>query len=173
MKRTLMTVAMVVAVGGSANAQDVSPVVHEGIVEAPLDAVWAAWTTSEGLRSWMAPHAEIDLRVGGRMLANYNAQGTLGDPQTIENTILSFEPKRMLSIKVAKHPAGFPFPNAIQRMWSIVYLEAVAPGRTHIREVSLGFEADEESQKMRAFFNQGNATTLNQLQRHFARVPGQ
>src|SRR5688572_6761423 len=79
MKRALMAVAIVVAVWGSADAQDVSPVVHEGIVEAPLDAVWAAWTTSEGLRSWMAPHAEIDLRVGGRMRANYNAQGTLGD----------------------------------------------------------------------------------------------
>lgn len=25
--------------------------------------------------------------------------------------------------------------------------------------------------KMRAFFNQGNATTLSQLQRHFARRP--
>jgi uncharacterized protein YndB with AHSA1/START domain len=173
MKRALIAVAIVVAVWGSADAQDVSPVVHEGIVEAPLDAVWAAWTTSEGLRSWMAPHAEIDLRVGGRMRANYNAQGTLGDPQTIENTVLSFEPKRMLSIKVAKAPAGFPFPNAIQRMWSIVYVEAVAPGRTRVREVSLGFDAGEESQKMRAFFNQGNATTLKQLQRHFAKVAGQ
>jgi uncharacterized protein YndB with AHSA1/START domain len=171
MKRALMALAIVVAVWGSADAQDVSAIVHEGIVEAPLDAVWAAWTTSEGLRSWMAPHAEIDLRVGGRMRANYNAQGTLGDPQTIENTVLSFEPKRMLSIKVAKPPAGFPFPNAIQRMWSIVYVEAVAPGRTRVREVSLGFDADEESQKMRAFFNQGNATTLKQLQRHFAKIP--
>jgi uncharacterized protein YndB with AHSA1/START domain len=171
--RALVTIAMVVVSWGGAKAQDVSPVVHEGIVEAPLDAVWAAWTTSAGLQSWMAPHAEIDLRVGGRMRANYNAQGTLGDPQTIENTVLSFDPQRMLSIKVARSPAGFPFPNAIQRMWSIIYLEAVAPGRTRVREVSLGFETDEESQKMRAFFNQGNATTLHQLQRRFAKASAQ
>jgi len=70
-----------------------------------------------------------------------------------------------------RRPAGFPFPNAIQRMWSVVYVEAVAPGRTRVREVSLGFDADEESQKMREFFNQGNATTLKRLQSYFAKVP--
>ena len=56
-------------------------------------------------------------------------------------------------------------------MWSVVYVEAVAPGRTRVREVSLGFDADEESQKMREFFNQGNATTLKRLQSYFAKVP--
>jgi hypothetical protein len=52
------------------------------------------------------------------MRTNYNPQGRLGDPQTIENVILSFEPRRMLH-------------NAC------------------------------------AFFAQGNATTLAQLQKHF------
>ena len=77
----------------------------------------------------------------------------------------------MISIKVAKAPDRFPFPNAIQRMWTVIYFEAVEPGRTRVRSVSLGFEANEESQKMRAFFAQGNATTLRQLARHFARPP--
>ncbi len=153
---------------GSAQAQDVGPVVHEGIVDASLDQVWTAWATSEGLRSWLAPHAEIDLRVGGLMRTNYSAQGQLGDAQTIENTILSLEPQRMISIKVSKAPDTFPFPNAIRQMWSVIYFEAAGPSRTTVREVSLGFSADQESQRMRAFFNQGNATTLSQLQRHFA-----
>ena len=33
-----------------------------------------------GLRSWLAPHAEIDLRIGGLMRANYDSRGALGDP---------------------------------------------------------------------------------------------
>lgn len=168
MKRAVLVVALVAILCGRAGAQDLGPVVHEGIVEASLDQVWAAFTTGEGLRAWLAPHAEIDLRVGGLMQTNYSAQGRLGDPQTIENTILSFEPRRMISIKVSKAPDTFPFPNAIRQMWSVIYFEAVAPGRTTVREVSLGFGADQESQKMRAFFDQGNATTLSQLQRHFA-----
>jgi uncharacterized protein YndB with AHSA1/START domain len=50
---------------------DTSPLIHEGLVEAPLSEVWNVWATGEGLRQWMAPHAEIDLRVGGLMRANY------------------------------------------------------------------------------------------------------
>src|SRR5687767_14842143 len=92
MRRGTLCLAMVSVLSGGVSAQDISPLVHEGIVEAPIAKVWAAWATSEGLRSWLAPHAEIDLRVGSRMRTNYNAQGSLGDPQTIENTVLSFDP---------------------------------------------------------------------------------
>jgi len=60
-----------------------------------------------------------------------------------------------------KAPEGFPFPTAIQRMWSVIYFEAAGPDRTEVREVSLGFGTDEESQRMRAFFNQGNASSVS------------
>jgi uncharacterized protein YndB with AHSA1/START domain len=146
---------------------DASPLVHEGIVEAPLTEVWNVWSTSEGLRQWMAPHAEIDLRVGGLMRANYNPDGQLGDSQTIVNTVLSFEPQRMISIKVIKTPEGFPFPNAISHMWSVIYFAAVDANRTAVREVSLGFTADPESQQMRKFFDGGNSTTMNELKKYF------
>jgi uncharacterized protein YndB with AHSA1/START domain len=171
MGRGALVVTLLAALYGPAGAQVADPIVHEGIVEASLERVWAAFTTSEGLRAWLAPHADIDLRVGGLMRANYDQQGQLGDPQTIENTILSFDPGRMLSIRVTRAPDSFPFPNAVRHMWSVVYFEAAGPHRTTVREVSLGFGTDEESRRMRAFFNQGNATTLHQLQRHFAGSP--
>ncbi len=169
MKKALVILAVLLALSGSSRAQDTSPIVAEGVIDAPLEAVWAAWTTSEGLRSWLAPHAEIDLRVGGLMRTNYNAQGALGDPQTIENRVLAFDPRRMLSIQVAKAPEKFPFPNAVHQMWTVLYVEATAASQTRIRVVGLGFGLEEESQKMRAFFQKGNATTVEQLRRHFAR----
>jgi len=152
----------------TAAAQDVGPIVEEVTVEAALDRVWAAFATSDGLQAWMAPHAAIDLRVGGLMRANYNPQGELGDAQTIENVILSFEPQRMLSIKVAKAPAGFPFANAVREMWTVLYFTAAGPKRTSVRGVTLGFSTDPESQRMREFFVAGNDTTMTRLKRYFA-----
>jgi len=168
MTRVAAALVLVVATWASADAQDPGPIAHEGFVDAPVEHVWAAFATSDGLRAWLAPHADIDLRIGGLMRTNYNPQGHLGDPETIENAILSFEPQRMLSIKVAKAPANFPFPNAIRAMWTVMYFSAAGPDRTHVREVTQGFGSDPESQRMRAFFEQGNASTLSQLQRYFA-----
>ncbi|HVL68988.1 MAG TPA: SRPBCC domain-containing protein [Vicinamibacterales bacterium] len=165
----VLTIALATVVASLAPAlrQDTTPIVTEGVVQAPVAAVWKAWTTSEGLRAWLAPHAEIDLRIGGLMRTNYDRDGRLGDARTIENTILSFEPGRMLSIRVAKFPRDFPFPNAIGDMWTVMYFEPAGDDRTRLRIVGLGFRTDEESQKMRAFFERGNAVTLQQLQSHF------
>ncbi|HEX7239926.1 MAG TPA: SRPBCC domain-containing protein [Longimicrobiaceae bacterium] len=167
MRRAVLSLAMVAVLSGGARAQDADPIVSEAVVDAPVDSVWAAWTTGDGLRSWLAPHAEIDLRVGGRMRTNYGAQGSLGDPQTIENTVLSFDPGRMLSIQVSRTPERFPFPGAIRHMWTVVYLDPVGADRTRVRVVGLGFRPDAESQRMREFFRTGNAMTLQQLQRRF------
>ena len=169
--RLLLVLLLMVGLFAPAIGQTLDPVIHEGTIEASPEAVWEAWATSEGLSSWMAPHADIDLRVGGLMRANYDADGTLGDDQTIENRILSFEPGHMLSIQVAKPPAGFPFSQAVSSMWSVVYVEPEESGTTRLRIVSMGFDASDESQAMRAFFERGNAVTLRALQAHFASQP--
>jgi uncharacterized protein YndB with AHSA1/START domain len=145
-----------------------SPLVHEGVVAAPLADVWTAFTTKEGQESWMVAHSEIDLKIGGQMRTHYDPKGVIGDAKTIENRIICYDPKRMLSLKVSKPPDGFPFPNAVKNMWTVIYFEANSPTTTRVRIVGLGFGDDEESKKMRAFFDRGNAFTLKKLQEKFA-----
>ena len=148
-------------------AQDDNRLVQEGVVNAPLDQVWVAYTTGAGLESWMVAHAEIELKIGGKMKTRYDPKGTVDDAQAIENTILSYEPRRMLSFKVTKAPQGFPFPSAITNMWTVVYFEAQGEKATRVRGVSMGFGNDEESKRMREFFQHGNAVTLERLQKRF------
>ena len=88
--------------------------------------------------------------------------------KTIENVIICYEPRRMLSLKVAKPPEGFPFPNAVKKMWTVVYFDAETPQTTRVRCVGLGFDDDEESKRMREHFDRGNAYTLKKLQERFA-----
>ncbi len=147
--------------------------VTEGLIKAPVDAVWAALVTKEGQESWNVSHAEIDLKVGGKMRTHYDPNGRIGDPNTIENTILCFEPKRMLSIQVANPPENFPFKNAIKSMWTVIYFEDAGPSLTRLRIVGTGYGNDDESRKLRLFFDRGNAYTLKKLQEKFAGKEGE
>ncbi len=137
--------------------------VYETEIDADIDAVWKAFTTSEGLRQWMAPLVEIDLAVGGKMRANYNPAGKIGDATTIENTILSFDPKRMLSLKATGFPEGFPFVEAAKATWSVFYFSKLPSGRTKITVVGLGYTDDAQSRKMRSFFAAANKYSLDKL----------
>ncbi len=163
-----LVLAVVLGAVGSPGANAAEALVTEGAIEASVRAVWEAFTTSAGLKSWMAPLADIDLRLDGKMRANYRADGTLGDTNTIVNRILSFEPERMLSIRVDQAPTGFPFPEAVKSMWTVIHFEPVSGNRTHMRIVGLGFTDTPESVRMRAFFDKGNTYTLQRLQERFA-----
>jgi len=158
------------AAASTAHADD-ERVVTEVVVEASVDDVWGAWTTKQGMESWMVAHAEIELKVGGKMLTHYNPNGQIGDPNTIENTILSFEPNRMLSIKATKPPENFPFKEALRDMWTVLLFEPLGANRTRVRVVSMGFRDTEESRKMRQHFEAGNAWTMKKLQAKFADAP--
>jgi uncharacterized protein YndB with AHSA1/START domain len=170
--RTLLLLMGLAALPSASGAQQAPPLVDEALVKAPLAQVWNAFTTNAGLESWMTAHAEVDLRIGGTMKSNYDPAGTVDDPKAIVNTILSYEPMRMLSFGVQRAPKGFPFPSAITRMWTVVYFEAAGDNATRVRSVSQGFGTDPESTQMREFFKQGNAATLRALQDHFASAGG-
>jgi uncharacterized protein YndB with AHSA1/START domain len=171
MKQAILAIVVWALSFGTAAGQNLAPLVHTGVIEASIADVWRAFATSEGMREWMTPHAEIELRLGGVRRANYNAHGRLGDPDTIESTVLAYEPLRMLATRVAKPPAGFPFPRAVLQMWSVLYLDPIGIRNTRVRVVTLGFDTTEESQKMRAFFERGNAAELAKLQKFFAEKP--
>ncbi len=141
-------------------------------VAAPREAVWKAWTTAEGLSSWMAPHADIDACVGGVMRVSYDAAGSLDDGKAIENRIVALEPRRLMTIQVSRAPEGFPFRDVVGRMKTEIRLEDVSEGGTRVSFVGSGFGDDAESRKMRTYFRKGNAVTARRLQDHFDKTGG-
>ena len=140
---------------------------HEAIIDAPVNEVWKAFTTREGLESWMVQKASFDLKVGGKMLTTYNKQATLGDEHTIENTIRAYVPERMLSIQCTKTPKNFPYTELFAKTWSVNYFEPVNDKQTRVRFVGMNYGTDEDSQKLRMFFEVGNAQVMQLLKKHF------
>jgi len=145
-------------------AVNTDPLVVEAIVNAPPAELWRVFTTGEGFTNLGVAKAEIDLRVGGLMRSHYNPQGVLGDEGTIVNEILAYEPERMISFRIHTPPKGFSFMNAWKGTWSVATFADLGDGRTHVRLAGMGYTADEESQKMRAFFEAGNGWVMKKLQ---------
>lgn len=78
--------------GRSASKVKTNMIRLEKVVNAPLDEVWKAWTTTDGLKSFHRPGADIDLRIGG----NYDI--AFGRPAD-RGKIVGFLPLEMLSVE--------------------------------------------------------------------------
>ena len=74
----------------------------------------------------------------------------------------------MMALRIAKTPASFPFKNAWKSTWTVLTLAPADGGKTLLRAASLGYGTDEESVAMRRFFEAGNQSVVENVQRHFA-----
>lgn len=141
--------------------------VHETIIDAPVADIWKAFTVAEEIETWMVPKADIDLRVGGLLRTSYNAEAPLDGPEAIHQKILAFEPEQMIAFQVVKCPEGFDYADLVEQAWEVVYFEALGPQRTMIRAAGVGYKTGGAWDEMRAFFDQGNAWTYEQLRKKF------
>jgi uncharacterized protein YndB with AHSA1/START domain len=147
----------------AARAQEAGPQVTEGFINAPVAEVWRVFTTPEGFKSTGAAHADVDLRVGGRIRAHYDPKGRLGDAETIVNEILAYEPERMLALRVQQAPASFPHREAFAGTWTVLYFSPAGENMTQVRIIGLGYTDAPPSQALRKFFADGNRATLDHI----------
>jgi uncharacterized protein YndB with AHSA1/START domain len=158
-------------------------IVLEATLDAPPAAVFALWTTEEGLRRFFAPKAVIDPRPGGRYEIVFAPElDPEGDSAGTKGArILRFEPGRALSFEwhsfqrhalagVPPGASGPPFaPEERDRRplpsWVDLTFEPVAgePGKTHLVLAHRGFEASERWEEARRYFWTAWASVLGRL----------
>jgi uncharacterized protein YndB with AHSA1/START domain len=143
------------------------PQVTEGFVNAPVGEVWRLFTSPEGYKAMGAAQADVRLAIGGEIRSHIDPQGTLGDPETIVNEILAYEPQRMLAIRVRQAPASFPHRDAVAGTWTVISMNAAGENMTQVRIVGLGYDDTPASQAARRFFTEGNRWSLDQLAKRY------
>jgi uncharacterized protein YndB with AHSA1/START domain len=134
----------------------------EVTVPAPLSAVWQAFTTSEGLSTWLTPGAVVDLREGGEWTAHFPGGSTGG------GTILSFVPEKELVLS-ALAPDKFPTVRAT-RTKARFQFEAKGDS-TIVRLTQTGWKEGEEWVKAYEYLTVGNAQLLATLHHRFVSGP--
>lgn len=125
-------------------------------------AVWQAFTTSEGLSTWLAPGAAVDLRAGGEWTAHFPGGSTGG------GTILSFVPQEELILS-ALAPDKFPTVRA-QRTRAHFRFETRGDS-TLVQLTQTGWEDGDEWDKAYEYLAVGDAQLLATLHRRFVSGP--
>jgi uncharacterized protein YndB with AHSA1/START domain len=142
----------------------------EVVVDADLDAVWDAWTTEAGIKSFFAPAGNIDLRVDGPYEIFFNPGGEAGSRGADGVRILAFEPKTMLSFTWNAPPH---LPN-VRKQWThvVIRLEDAGEGRTRVSMVHDGWGEGEEWDKAFDYFTRAwKKLVLPRLRYRFSTGP--
>jgi uncharacterized protein YndB with AHSA1/START domain len=142
---------------------------HEVVVDAPPSAVYRAFTTSEGLRGFVAPVASIDARPGGLWEATYDPNGRLGNPGNLLNQVIALVPDRLIAIRIYRTPPGFPHPEVATRVWTTIELFDEGAGRTRVVTSMYGWQSGPEWDQIYKFFERGNTIVSRHLSAYLAR----
>lgn len=135
----------------------------EVVVPASRAEVWKAFTTSEGMKSWIAPEDRVELQVGGDWKVGFKGSQPGG------GNVLAWLPQEMLAVN-AMAPEWFPTVRK-ERTIAVFQFDAVDERQTRVRLSQIGWKNGEEWDKAFEYLSKGNAQLLNALYRRFAEGP--
>lgn len=135
----------------------------EVTIPASRAAVWQAFTTSDGLSTWLTPGAVVDLRKDGEWTAHFPGGSTGG------GTIVSFIPQEELILS-ALAPEKFPTVRSERTTAKFLFV-AASDQSTVVRLVQTGWKNGEEWDKAYDYLAEGNVQLLETLRRRFISGP--
>lgn len=162
----LVAAALVVVGAGPAFAaaqSDPNAFTREAEFDGPSSVLWHLLTTEEGVESWLAPHADVDLRVGGLVRTNHDPAGKIGDPMTLVNRIVALAPGKSLAVRVDRTPEGYPMANFVQGTWYEVSVDPLAHDRSRLRCVGHGFPGGYAAYMIRPMFDKAADVVFEHL----------
>ncbi|MFO1330359.1 MAG: SRPBCC domain-containing protein [Rubrivivax sp.] len=141
----------------------------EVVVPASVDAVWDAWTTREGIASFMAPDARVEPRVGGAFSIHFDPGAAPGARGADDMRFLALQPKRMLSFDW-NAPPHLPEARA-QRTFVVVRLEPLAAAQTRVTLHHTGWGDGGEWDRAYTYFERAWGAVLGSLKTRFESGP--
>lgn len=148
----------------------------KGVIPATRAEVWRALTTNEGVREYLTPATNIELRLGGPMEIYFAPDGPEGERGSEGCVFLSYIPYEMVSFTWNAPPH---LKHAREhRTWVVVRMSEHEDG-THVHLLHLGWDemkqqfpehADEWDQT-RGYFERAWPAVLGAMKMRFERGP--
>ena len=136
---------------------------------APVDQVWALWTTEAGLTSFFAPGARVEPRVEGPYEIYFNPAAPPGQRGADGMQILVFQPSRRLAFTWNAPPS---LPQAReQRTFVVIRFQPVSERETRVTLHHTGWGDGGEWDKAYAYFDRAWGNVLGNLKKSFETGP--
>lgn len=141
----------------------------ETTVAAPIDEVWKAWTTRDGIKTFFAPDANVELRVDGPYEIFFMPDQPVGQRGADGMRILSFQKPCMLAF-TWNAPPHLPEPRG-QLTHVVIRLEAVEAGKTLVGLWHDGYGIGGQWDEAFLYFQRAWGIVLDRLRERFASGP--
>lgn len=122
----------------------------EIVINAPVEKVWWAWTTRDGIKSFFAPDCDIDLRVLGKYDILFAPSAPVGLRGAEGNVLLALQEGKMLSF-TWDAPPNFPEIRK-QRTSVVVRLVRLDSNKTQLVFRHTGWGEGEDWTRVRDYF---------------------
>ncbi|MFO1054848.1 MAG: SRPBCC domain-containing protein [Planctomycetota bacterium] len=148
----------------------VAPVVARVEVPAPRDEVWKAWTTTDGLMTFLAPRARIELRPRGAFEIWFAPESEEGLRGSEGCEVLSWIDGEMLSFSWSAPPSLGHL--RAKEHFVVVRLSDSKDGHaTFVELVDGGYGDGEDDARIRAYFAKAWPLVLDNLRKRFESGP--
>jgi uncharacterized protein YndB with AHSA1/START domain len=139
------------------------------VVKAPVAAVWKAWTTTGGIKTFFAPDANVALRVDGPFEIFMNPNALPGGKGADGMRVIGFQENKMLSFTWNAPPS---LPEARkQRSIVILRFEPVGEQETRVTLHHVGWGSGGEWDKAFDYFSKAWPMVMANLQESFVKGP--
>ncbi len=141
----------------------------EVLVNTPVNKVWDAWTTEEGAKTFFAPDANIELKVGGKYEILFDLNAPKGKQGGEGVKILSFLTEKMLSFDWNAPPQFGALRD--EKTFVIVMFEKVNENQTKITLTHMGWIERDDWNKVYDYFMTAWDIVLGRLKYCFEKGP--
>jgi uncharacterized protein YndB with AHSA1/START domain len=169
MRIAFAAVALLVAVGCGNVAAAERMIDKQVVVAAPIEEVWKAWTTREGIRTFFAPDANVDARSDGPFEIYMNPYAAPGTRGADDMRFLAVQPPRMLSF-TWNAPPYYPEIRS-QRTLVVVRLRPIDDKSTEVTLRHMGWGEGEKWDAVFTYFDRAWGTVLGNLRKRFTDGP--
>ncbi len=141
----------------------------EKTVSAGLSEVWQAWTTTEGVRTFFSPNANVDLRIGGEYRILFAMDSPPGLRGSEDCRILSYLPEKMFSFEWNAPPQFEELRHTYTRI--VLLFDEVEPGQVKVTLHHLGWGEGGQWPQVYDYFDRAWGYVLGNFEKRFAEGP--